>query len=106
VAPATGGPSHLLTDITVWDDKPQWSADGRLLYFLSSRGGRFALWALGFDPNRGLANGVPFLVTQFATGPRAVDLYDNDTALSDLSVVGSKVVLTLQLRSGGIWLLE
>ena len=54
-----------LTDASVWVDKPKWSADGRLIYFISNRGGLFNVWAVRFHPNRGTAIAEPFQVTQF-----------------------------------------
>ena len=45
-------------------DKPRWSADGRLIYFLSARGGLWNVWAVAFDPATG-PKGPPMPVTRF-----------------------------------------
>ena len=64
IAPAEGSPptawTRLLADHP-WADKPRWSDDGRLLYFLSrGSGDYFNLWALPFDPIRGVPAGTAF----------------------------------------------
>ena len=43
---------------------PQWSVDGRLLYFASTHGGIANVWAVDFDPVSGDV-GRPFQVTEF-----------------------------------------
>ena len=45
VMPATGGKWVAVTDGTSYDDKPRWSPDGKVLYFLSARDGALNLWA-------------------------------------------------------------
>ena len=49
-----------------WTDKPRWSPDGRLLYFISNQGSSFFnLWAVRFDPKGGALVGAPFPLTRF-----------------------------------------
>ena len=57
-----------MTDGSARDDKTRWSADGRLLYFLSTRGGLANVWAVEMDAATGTPKGQPFAVTQF-NGP-------------------------------------
>jgi dipeptidyl aminopeptidase/acylaminoacyl peptidase len=104
VVPASGGAPRRLTSSGEWDDYPRWSSDGRLVYFVSKRGGRFGLWGIGFDTARGVAAGDPFEITPFTTAQGSIDL--DDLGWSTLSVAGSRVVVPLQSRTGGIWVLQ
>ena len=55
-----------MTDGESWDDKPRWSPDGRLIYFVAGRGGFFNVWGVGFlDAAKGKPVGKPFAVTSF-----------------------------------------
>jgi dipeptidyl aminopeptidase/acylaminoacyl peptidase len=53
VSPASGRRWIRITDGKRWDDKPHWSPDGKMIYFLSARSGFFNVWATRFDPVRG-----------------------------------------------------
>ena len=47
-----GAAPERVTDIAANSSAPEWSADGRFLYFLSNRGGSYQVWrrALGAEP--------------------------------------------------------
>jgi hypothetical protein len=63
-----GGSFVQVTDGTAFDARPQWSAEGALLYFTSDRGSPgnvFNVWAIRIDPERGQSVGEPFQVTRF-----------------------------------------
>jgi Tol biopolymer transport system component len=62
-----GGPWIPLTGGQQWDDKPRWSPDGKIIYFLSGRRGFFNIWGLHFDTATGKPTGEPFQVTHFNT---------------------------------------
>jgi TolB protein len=47
--PAAGGPEQRLTDGPALDDGPDYSPDGRLIYFNSARSGNMKLWRMGAD---------------------------------------------------------
>jgi len=49
VVPAGGGAWTPITDGTAFDDKPRWSSDGRIVYYLSDRDGFFNVWGRSFD---------------------------------------------------------
>jgi serine/threonine protein kinase/Tol biopolymer transport system component len=107
VAPAEGAPpgawSRLLADHT-WPDKPRWSSDGRLLYCLSNASGDyFNLWALPFDPSRGVPAGKPFAVTSYDSPARFVSPH---ASRINLDVVKGRVALTMSSLTGSIWMLE
>jgi len=42
--PSTGGPTRRLTDDPALDAIPRWSRDGRFIYFVSYRTGRYEVW--------------------------------------------------------------
>ena len=51
-----------LTDDADVDWAPQWSADGKLVYFASDRGGTMGLWRIAVDESSGRAASAPELV--------------------------------------------
>lgn len=50
--PAEGGEPRQLTSDAVYDRSPQWSADGKTIYFLSDRTGEGQIWAIGTNGKR------------------------------------------------------
>ena len=59
VIAADGGEPRRLTDLGGNDWGGTWSADSRLLYFSSDRGGSMNLWRMPMDPDRGTARSEP-----------------------------------------------
>jgi dipeptidyl aminopeptidase/acylaminoacyl peptidase len=103
VIPAAGGPRTRITDGTRWDDKPRWSPDGKTIYFLSGRSGFFNVWGIRFDATNGKPVGEPFRVTTIETPARMVPEQINTV---ELSVVQDRMTLTMEERSGSIWMLD
>ena len=103
VMPAAGGQWTRITDGKHWDDKPRWSPDGKLIYFLSERSGFFDLWAIRFDPVRGRPEGDPLLVKAF--GDPALMIPKTISAV-DLSLNRRQLAIPLQQVSGAIWILD
>ena len=103
VTPAAGGPWIRITDSEHWDDKPRWSADGKIIYFISGRSGFFNVWAIHFDPSQGRVIGGPFAVTNFNSPARMVPEHEPSV---DLAVTQDKLLLTLEQLSGSIWVLD
>jgi hypothetical protein len=95
--------SRLLTDHP-WADKPRWSTDGRLLYFLS-RGSRdyFNLWAVRFDPVRGVPTGTPFPITRYDSPALFVSPHVGKVGMD---VRRGRVALTMSSTTGSIWMLD
>jgi serine/threonine protein kinase len=91
-----------ITDGTFLDDKPRWSLDGRLLYFVSDRGGLLNVWAVGVDPATGARDGDPFQVTHFQ-GP---GLQLPSLEGLEIGVGGGALSIPVANPSGGIWVLE
>jgi Tol biopolymer transport system component/DNA-binding winged helix-turn-helix (wHTH) protein len=103
VVPLAGGAWTQLTEGLHWDDKPRWSPDGRSIYFISSRGGDYNVWRIGWDPSHGVAIGTPSPVTRFH-GPRRMIL--PDVYAMELVVARDRLVLPLTDASGAIWTLD
>jgi tricorn protease-like protein len=103
VTAATGGPWIRITDSKHWDDKPRWSPDGKVIYFVSGRSGFFNLWAIHFDPARGRIVRGPTEVTKFNSPAR---LMPEHVPSVDLSVAQNNLLLTLEQRAGNIWVLD
>jgi len=103
VMPAAGGPWTLISKGKPWDDKPNWSPDGKTIYFVSARSGFFNVWGIRFDSTKGKPVGEAFRVTSFENpGLMIPDLIP----LVQLSLNQDKLVLTMEERSGSIWMLD
>jgi Tol biopolymer transport system component/DNA-binding winged helix-turn-helix (wHTH) protein len=103
VSPASGGSWIRITDGKRWDDKPHWSPDGKMIYFLSARSGFFNVWAKHFDPLRGEPLGDPFPVTALDSPSQMVSKFIPTIALS---LTQDRLVLTVAQDSGNIWVLD
>ena len=103
VMPAAGGPWTLISKGKPWDDKPRWSPDGKTIYFVSARGGFFNVWGIRFDSTNGKPAGEAFRVTSFES-PRL--MISDSIPLVELSLTQDKLVVTMEDRSGSIWLLD
>jgi Tol biopolymer transport system component len=97
VVSSKGGRWIEITDSTNWDDKPRWSANGRLLYFFSDRGGLFDVWAIAFDPQKGAPIGAPFRLTTLA---------ELGFDPSELSVANGRLALSIGNTTGGLWIVD
>jgi len=98
-----GGPLTRISEGGYWDDKPRWSPDGRIIYYVSGRNGVFNVWGVHFDAVKGKPVGVPFQVTSFESPGLAVG--DNISAV-EFSLVQNKFILTMEDRSGSILVLD
>ena len=106
VVPASGGDRSKWTFVTpgiVLADKPAWSQDGAILYFLSGEGGAMNVWGVRFDAVRGTAAGEPFKITNF-DGPGAHIL--SDIRATELGIGGRHLVVPVVRPKGGLWILE
>lgn len=85
------------------DPNPRWSPDGGLLYFSSERDGYSCIWAQRLDPATKRARGEPFAVRHFhlPSLPMVAPSFWYPIALAR-----DKVVVSLEERSGGIWMLN
>jgi Tol biopolymer transport system component/DNA-binding winged helix-turn-helix (wHTH) protein len=103
VMPAAGGPWTPLTDGKYWDDKPRWSPDGKIIYFLSGRNGFYNVWGIHFDSAKGKAVSEPFAVTAFESPGLMVANY---IPAVGLSLNQDRLVLTMAQVSGSIWVVD
>jgi Tol biopolymer transport system component len=103
VVAVAGGTWVPITDGGFWDDKPRWSADGKLIYMLSTRSGFLNLWAIRFDPEQGHPTGQPFQVTTFESPGRMIA---DNLDLSSMSLSSNLLALSMMETSGSIWTLD
>jgi dipeptidyl aminopeptidase/acylaminoacyl peptidase len=99
---AGGGPWMPITGGKYWDDKPLWSPDGKIIYFLSSRQGFLNVWGIRFDAAKGQVAGDPFPVTAFDSPSLMVP---NNIVFVELSLTQDRLALTMAQVSGSIWVL-
>jgi Tol biopolymer transport system component/DNA-binding winged helix-turn-helix (wHTH) protein len=84
-----------------WDDKPRWSPNGALVYFISQHDGFLCLWAQTVDASTKRPLGEPFAAYHFHTArlsPMTVGL-----GALEMGIGPDKVVLNLGELSGNIW---
>lgn len=103
VIPAGGGAWRAITDGSAFDDKPRWSPDGRILYYVSNRGGERNVWGRRFDDTSGMPIGEPFPVTafrspQFLITPRTVQM--------DIAVTTTQLLMPMSESRSDIWVLD
>jgi serine/threonine protein kinase len=103
IADRATGRIHWVTDGGVWVDKPRWSVDGRLIYFISRQGGLFNVWAIGFDPDRGVPIGQPFQLTHFDRSGEQIPL---DAGRVELAVARDRLAMPIINPVGAIWMLD
>jgi Tol biopolymer transport system component/DNA-binding winged helix-turn-helix (wHTH) protein len=102
--PAAGGERwRTITEGKHWDDKPRWSPDGRIIYYLSERRGFFNVWGIRFDPVNGRSEGEPFQVTSFDNPRLMVADVMGDVGLS---LTQNQLIVTVSQMSGSIWVLD
>ena len=103
VMSAAGGPWIRITEGKHWDDKPRWSPDGKIIYFLSEHEGFFNVWGIHFDSARARPISEPFPVTAF-NSPRL--MVPKSIAPLSIFLTQDRLVLTVAQVSGGSWVLE
>ena len=86
LVPADGGKARRLTEDDPEDSQPVWSADGRFIYFTSTREGTLALWRVPAD------GGQPVRVTDGTGAER----------FASLSRDGRRLAFVSRIRNGGL----
>jgi Tol biopolymer transport system component len=99
---AAPGDWAALTKDNAWEAVPQWSPDGKLVYFISNRDGQRCIWARRFEEGR--AAGEPFAVHHFHDARRS----PANTALqaTDLFVGRDQMVIGVGEVSGSLWMID
>ena len=89
-----------LTDGTFWDSGPQWSADGKLIYFASTRDGYRCVWVQRLDAaNKPSGEALPVAHFHSARRSPAVLAFDS----IDLFVARDRILVSLGDQTGNIW---
>ncbi|HEY1216637.1 MAG TPA: hypothetical protein VGE93_23675, partial [Bryobacteraceae bacterium] len=84
-----------------WDDKPRWSPDGSLIYFISDRDGYICLWAQRFDARAKALIGAAFPVYHFHNA--RLSMANVDAGILEIGVAKDKIVVGLGELTGNIW---
>ena len=103
IVAAQGGDWIRISDGKYFDDKPRWSPDGRILYFMSNRTGFFNVWGIHIDPATAHPQGEPFRVTTFENPSQMIM---TDVRIMDMALTANQLMLPITETSGGIWILE
>jgi serine/threonine protein kinase/Tol biopolymer transport system component len=86
-----------------WADKPRWSPDGKLIYFIRRHDSFFNLWAVPFDDVRGRAAAAPFQVTHFDSARREIS---PSYGAAEIGVSEKRLILTIMEQTGNVWVLD
>jgi Tol biopolymer transport system component len=89
-----------LTDLQHFDANPQWSRDGKMVYFMSNRDGFTCLWAIRLNAVTKGPVGEPFPVHHFHTTPRHYTFYPH------FSVAPDRIVLSLDQVQSDLWMMH
>jgi Tol biopolymer transport system component len=90
-----------ITDGSSWDSAPQWSPNGKLIYFTSGRDGFRCIWALRLGASY-KPEGAPFPVYHFHKASRSPGLALFNGV--DIFMGPNQIYLSLGELSGSIWL--
>ncbi|HLW80157.1 MAG TPA: hypothetical protein VKU44_11225, partial [Terriglobia bacterium] len=84
-----------------WEDKPRWSPDGNILYFLSERDGFRCIWSQRLDARkRPVGPAIPIFHAHEARRSLA------NIGIGDLgiSVARDRIVFNMSERTGNLWM--
>jgi Tol biopolymer transport system component/predicted Ser/Thr protein kinase len=90
-----------ITDGSRMDRNIEWSADGRLLYFLSERDGGQCIWAQRLAPDSQKPAGEPFELLHFSSPNRSIV-----RGGFSLSATRDRLYYALGATRGNIWMLQ
>ena len=85
----------------VWTDKPRWSPDGNLLYFLSQRDGFLCIWAQRLESSTKRPVGAPKPV--YHLHDTRLSLKNVPIASVELEVARDRLLINLGETTGNIW---
>src|SRR5579875_2242202 len=85
-----------------WCDKPRWSPDGNLMYFVSQRDGYRCLWAQRLSQQTKHPLGEPFSVAHFHSA--RLSMTNVSTGSLEIEVANDKLIFNLEELTGNIWM--
>lgn len=91
----------LVSDEHGWADKPRWSPDGNILYYVSYRDGFLCIWAQRLHPATKRPIGTPAPIYHFhdnRLSPKNIGL-----GTLEMDVAKDKIVINLGELTGNIW---
>ncbi len=91
----------LVSDEHGWADKPRWSPDGNILYFLSDRDGFRCIWAQRLDPKTKQPSRPPSPIYHFHRS--RLSAMNVGSGLLEFDIAGDKIVMNLGELTGNIW---
>ena len=90
-----------VTPDKIWCDKPRWSPDGNMIYFLWDRDGHRCVWAQRLDPTTKRPAGDSFAVFHSHELPFSIGRLP--TGMSEIEITQDRLWLNLAESSGNIW---
>jgi Tol biopolymer transport system component/predicted Ser/Thr protein kinase len=93
-----------MTDDLAYADKQDWSPDGNVLYYYSTRDGFGCLYAQRLDPVTKRPAAEPIAMSHWHTARRS--LHNVGLGSLNLSVAADKLVFNLAERTGNVWMLK
>ncbi len=90
-----------IADRQGWSNKPRWSPDGNLVYFVSRRDGYYCLWAQRVSLGTRQPLEAPFNVAHFHQSH--LSMMNVAEAPLEISVAKDKIVFNLSELTGNIW---
>lgn len=103
VVPVDGGEPVQITTGAFIDDRPRWSADSRMIYFLSNRSEFLNVWVRRFEPATRQPVGELTQVTHFDSLARIIP---SRMVQVGVAVAPDRVIVPLSETSSDIWVLD
>jgi len=91
-----------VTETGQWVDKPRWSPNGNILYFLSDRDGFTCIWAQRLSPAGKRPNGDAAPIWHFHDRRQSL----GNSSSMELSIARNGALLTLNESTGNVWIVE
>jgi Tol biopolymer transport system component/predicted Ser/Thr protein kinase len=88
------------------DRDPAWSADGRLLYFISERDGFRCIWAQPLNPVTKLPAGEAFALRHFHSANLSLRQVGSQGYLTGLTAAEGALIFSLGELKGNVWMEE
>jgi len=106
-SPAKEAEWIAVTDGRSYDDKPQFSSDGKTIYFTSTRDGYLCIWAQRLDPVSKHPLGSPFAFEHFHNSAGRGGAIFWQVSRADLSVARDKILINLpEVNRADIWMTQ